>query len=319
MSARAAQSEAVHWPQRRAIKMWEGEVSTLAWDQASARAPSIHFAHANGFNAQTYRALLDPLAAEMRVYASDLRGHGQTTLAANPKGMRSWQIYCDDLLRLLQELDGRPKLLAGHSMGATVSLMAALMKPSWVTGLVLVEPVILPRPFLRWMRFVRAFGLTDWAFPMVSKAKRRRGIWPSREAMFQAYRTKGAFRLWPEEVVRDYIAGGSLDYIDDRQARLACTPGWEAANYRAVPPDVIKELDMLQCPMTLIVGGRRSTCPEPVIEQLLAARPDIRVVSMPGASHFLPMECPALVRAEIRAAVSNQRSAEEIGRLIADR
>ena len=73
--------------------------------------------------------------------------------------------------------------------------------------------------------------------------------------------------------VMQYIAGGSLDYIDDRQARLACTPGWEAANYRAVPPDVIKELDMLQCPMTLIVGGRRSTCPEPVIEHCLPRDP----------------------------------------------
>jgi pimeloyl-ACP methyl ester carboxylesterase len=304
MSARAAQREAAQWPARRAIKMWEGEVSTLAWEQAGAKAASVHFAHANGFNAQTYRSLLDPLADEMRVYASDLRGHGQTTLAANPKGMRSWRIYRDDMLRLVQELDGKPQILAGHSMGATVSLIAALTRPNWVTGLVLVEPVILPQRFLRWMRLVRALGLVDWAFPMVAQAKRRRGIWPTREAMFQAYRGKGAFRSWPEEIVRDYVAGGSLDYIDDRQVRLACTPGWEAANYRAVPPDVWPEIGKLQCPMTLIVGGRRSTCPEPVIEELVAARPDIRVVSVPGASHFLPMECPSVVRSEIRGMAS---------------
>jgi pimeloyl-ACP methyl ester carboxylesterase len=301
MSALAAQRNAVHWPERRAIKVWEGEVSTLAWERAGPRAASVHFAHANGFNAQTYRSLLDALSDELRVYASDLRGHGQTTLAANPKGMRSWRIYRDDILRLVQELDGKPKILAGHSMGATASLMAALAKPAWVTGLVLVEPVILPVRFLRWMRVVRTLGLIDWAFPMVSQAKRRRGIWPTRESMFQAYRGKGAFRNWPEDVVRDYVAGGSLDYIDDRQVRLACTPGWEAANYRVVPPNVLAEIGKLQCPMTLIVGGRRSTCPEPVIEQLIAARPDIRVVSVPGASHFLPMECPSIVRSEIRA------------------
>jgi pimeloyl-ACP methyl ester carboxylesterase len=301
MSARAAQREALAWPERRAVKMWEGEVSTLAWERAGPKATSVHFAHANGFNAQTYRSLLDPLSDALRLYASDLRGHGQTTLAANPKGMRSWRIYRDDTLRLLQELDGRPKILAGHSMGATVSLMAALAKPAWATGLVLVEPVILPQRYLRWMRAVRALGLIDWAFPQVAHAKRRRGIWPTREAMFEAYRDKGAFRAWPEDVVRDYVAGGSLDYIDDRQVRLACTPGWEAANYRAVPPDVWGDLDKLHCPMTLIVGAKRSTCPEPVVESLIEARPDIRVVRVDEASHFLPMEFPDVVRREIRA------------------
>ena len=50
--------------------MWDGEVSVLAWEQADARVPSLHFAHANGFNAQTYRTMLQPLAQEMRLYAS---------------------------------------------------------------------------------------------------------------------------------------------------------------------------------------------------------------------------------------------------------
>ena len=33
-----------------------------------------------------------------------------------------------------------PVAMAGHSLGATASLMAALDQPSWVSGLVLVEP-----------------------------------------------------------------------------------------------------------------------------------------------------------------------------------
>jgi pimeloyl-ACP methyl ester carboxylesterase len=301
MTAAAVQRVAAHWPERRTIKMWDGEVSTLAWEQASPKAASLHFAHANGFNALTYRSLLDGLANDVRLYASDLRGHGQTTLAANPKGMASWRIYRDDILRLLQELDGRPKILAGHSMGATASLMAAVVKPGWVTGLVLVEPVIMPPSYLRWMAIMRTLGLIDRMFPMVAQAKRRRGIWPSRDAMFAAYRGKGAFRTWPEDVVRDYIDGGSLEYLDDKQVRLACTPGWEAANYRAGSPNIWRDLDKVRCPVTLIVGSKRSTCPEQVIEMMLAQRPDIRVVRVPGASHFLPMEFPDIVRREMRA------------------
>jgi pimeloyl-ACP methyl ester carboxylesterase len=301
MTAAAAVHLAQQLPERRSIKMWDGEVACLAWEAAAARAPAVHFAHANGFNALTYRTLLDPLAPEMRLYASDLRGHGQTTLAANPKGMRSWLIYRDDIVRTLNELDGRPKLLAGHSLGATASLMVALAKPNWVTGLVLVEPVIMPPNYIRWMRVMRALGLAERASPLVAQARKRRGIWPSREAMFEAYRGRGAFRTWPEDIVRDYITGGTVDFVDDKQIRLACTPGWEAANYLSNTVDIWRELDGLRCPLTLIVGDKRSTCPDPVIELLIARRPEIRVVKVPGASHFLPMEYPEIVRREVRA------------------
>lgn len=300
MTAAAAVHMAQQLPERRSIKMWDGDVSCLQWEAADARAPAVHFAHANGFNALTYRTLLDPLAVDMRLYASDLRGHGQTTLAANPKGMHSWFIYRDDIVRTLNELDGRPKLLVGHSMGATASLMVALAKPNWVTGLVLVEPVIMPPQYIRWMRFMRAVGLAGRASPLATQARKRRGIWPSREAMFEAYRGRGAFRTWPEQVVLDYITGGTVDFVDDKQIRLACTPGWEAANYQSNAVDIWRELDALRCPLTLIVGDKRSTCPDPVIELLISRRPEIRVVKVPGASHFLPMEAPDVVRREVR-------------------
>ncbi|MCE9521010.1 MAG: alpha/beta hydrolase [Alphaproteobacteria bacterium] len=289
------------WPERRAIKMWDGEVSYLAWENAPPKAPSLHFAHANGFNALTYRFLLDGLSAAFRIYASDLRGHGQTTLAANPKGMRTWMIYRDDILKVLQDLDGRPKVLVGHSMGATASLMAAAAKPNWVTGLILVEPVIMPPRYLRWKAMMSALGLIERVSPMIAQAKRRRSIFASRDDMFEAYRGRGAFRTWPEEVVRDYIEGGSVEYLDDKQVRLACTPGWEAANYRAATPNIWPELEKVRCPVTLIVGEKRSTCPEPVVAMLHERMPGLRIVRVPEASHFLPMEFPAIVQREIRA------------------
>jgi pimeloyl-ACP methyl ester carboxylesterase len=301
MSGAAEAVPLVRGPQRRSMQMWDGDVSYLSWEDASSKAPILHFAHANGFNALTYRLMLSQLASGFRIYASDLRGHGLTTLAANPKGMASWLIYRDDILRWMEALDGRPKLLAGHSMGATASLMAALAKPRMVSGLVLVEPVIMPPRYLRWLRLMRRFGLLDQAFPRVAQAQRRRSIWPSRQAMFEAYRGRGAFASWPEQIVRDYIDGGTVDFLDGRQVRLACTPGWEGANYRAGAPNFWKQIEQLACPVTVIVGANRSTCPEPVIEMLTKARPGLRVVRVPEASHFLPMEYPEIVLAEIRA------------------
>lgn len=283
-------------PVRKPLRMWDGDISVLTWEGAGSKAPAMHFAHANGFNALTYRTIFDELSLFMRVYASDLRGHGQSTLAANPKGMRSWQIYADDILRVVQEVDGKPKVLAGHSLGATASLMAAIENPSWVTGLVLIDPVLPPPAELRRLSLLRATGL----FKTSARARTKRGIWPSREAMFENYRGRGAFKLWPEEVVRDYVAGGSLDYIDYRQVRLACTPGWEAANYRAGPPNVWKGLASVKVPVTLIVAEKRSTCPEESVALFQKKLPNARVVRVPGASHFLPMEQPDVIRLEMR-------------------
>lgn len=283
-------------PIRKPLRMWDGDVSVLSWESAGARAPAVHFAHANGFNALTYRTLFDELSLFMRIYASDLRGHGQSTLAANPKGMRSWQIYCDDILRTIQEIDGKPKILAGHSLGATASLMAAIANPGWVSGLVLIEPVLLPPSELRRQSLLRAAGVMK----VPARARSKRGIWPTRDAMFQSYRSRGAFKNWPEEVVRDFIVGGSLDYIDYRQVRLACTPGWEVANYEAGPPNVWKGLASLKIPMTVIVGETRSTCPDESIALLQKKQPAARIVRVPGSSHFLPMEQPDVVRLELR-------------------
>jgi pimeloyl-ACP methyl ester carboxylesterase len=283
-------------PVRKPFRMWDGDVSVLTWEGAGLKAPAVHFAHGNGFNALTYRTLFDELSLFMRIYASDLRGHGQSTLAANPRGMRSWQIYSDDIIRTIQEIDGRPKILAGHSLGATASLMAALDQPSWVSGLVLIEPVLLPPSQLRRMALLRAAGLLQTS----PRTRAKRGIFPSRDAMFEAYRARGAFKRWPEEVVRDYVTGGSLDYIDYRQVRLACTPGWEDANYRAGPPNVWSRISSLRVPLTVILAEQRSTCPEESVELLKRRMPDARIVRVPGASHFLPIEQPDVVRLELR-------------------
>ena len=293
-AAHAFQQEHQGMPVRQSVRMWDGDVSVLCWERAGSAAPAMHFAHANGFNALAYRMMLDGLGVHLRVQASDLRGHGQTTLAANPRGLKSWQVHGDDIIRLVKESEGRPRLLAGHSIGATASLMAALEHPQWVTGLLLVEPVLLSPAELRRVAIRKFLGLHK----PPSLTRRKRGIFASREAMFQLYRDRGAFRLWPEQVVRDFVAGGSLDYLDFRQVRLACTPGWEEANYAAGPPDIWSRLETLRVPLTVLLAERRSTCSDEAAALLEQRLPDARIIRVAGTTHFLPFERPDSVVTE---------------------
>ncbi len=110
-------------PRRLSLSLGNGEISYLEWKLAEG-LPPLHFAHANGFNGLTYRALLAPLAPYFHIRAWDARGHGMTTLPADSAAHKDWYIYRDDLIAFTErfaEDAGRPVLLAGHSMGGTAS------------------------------------------------------------------------------------------------------------------------------------------------------------------------------------------------------
>ena len=76
-------------PRKRVLSAPGGEIAALEFGPPD-RPIDVIFVHANGFNAQTYRVLLSPLAAGLRVLAilaagvacDGLFGAGTATLAA---------------------------------------------------------------------------------------------------------------------------------------------------------------------------------------------------------------------------------------------
>jgi pimeloyl-ACP methyl ester carboxylesterase len=226
--------------------------------------------------------------------ACDQRGHGFSTLPATPGTAKGWTIYRDDLVRLLDRLDSGSWILAGHSMGGTVSLMAAALRSERVQGLVLLEPVMIPR--LAWLH--QAWWRLSRINPgpnLADRAEQRRDTFPSFDAALAAYTGRGAFKTWPTEMLADYLKGGLV--TDPAGVRLACSPRWEAETFRATPFGKSELARRVKCPIVLLHGTIASTCAES--EAAIFARAGARVVKIEGASHFLPMEYPDRVRAEI--------------------
>jgi pimeloyl-ACP methyl ester carboxylesterase len=250
------------------------------------------FLHANGFNAGTYRGVLGPLSARFRLLAVDQRGHGLTNLPAVPGGRTDWLDLRDDLLALLEAEDLTNVVLSGHSMGGTASLLAAASSPR-VRSLVLFDPVILPEP------------IPDGAAesPMVKGALRRRARFAGRDEALAAYRGRGAFRTWPEDTLRDYLETGLTD-DPEGGLTLACAPVWEAANYAAQGHDSRAALAACAAPIRIFTAEFGSTfrlAPGPDLEALA---PRVRVETVAGTTHFLPMERPDIVREALTAAMA---------------
>jgi pimeloyl-ACP methyl ester carboxylesterase len=283
---------------RKNLTLPDGDVSIL---EGEAGGPLLHFAHATGFNAETYRALLMPLQGRFRVTACDQRGHGFTTLPATPGPQADWGNFGADLARILDTLDpAAPAVLAGHSMGAITSLMVAAAHPERVRGLVLVEPVLVPRFSRLIMRAMRLIGRgPPKGANLAEMAAKRRAIFPSFEMALSSYRGRGAFKTWPEATVADYLRGGLVSTGNGTEMRLACDPFWESAVFQHAPPGVARLAARVRCPLTLVYAETSNTTRADEVRQIARLKRDARIVQVPGTTHFLPMERPDVVQDEI--------------------
>lgn len=260
----------------------EGQMRVLDFGDPK-RPVDIVFVHANGFNALTYRTLLAPLSGSLRIWAPDLRGHGATTLPTEAVGRRDWHDHRDDLVALLDALDGPPVVLAGHSMGGTSALLAAAERPERIASLVLFDPVI----WSRWAVAAFQLPLLDRIasrIPLVKAALRRRALFESREQAMAAYLGRGAFRGWPEMMLADYLADGLIETPDG--FTLACDPAWEASNYAAQSHDPWRALKRLDRPVRVLRAGAGSTCH---LTESPRGLPHVTVDTVPGGTHFFPM------------------------------
>ena len=259
-----------------------GEMNVLDFGDVK-RPVDLIFVHANGFNAMTYRSLLAPLSGTLRIWAPDLRGHGRTTLPADPNGRRGWTDHRDDLVALLDALDGPPAVLAGHSMGGTSALLAAAERPERVSQLVLLDPVI----WRQWMVTAFHLPLLDRLasrIPLVKSARRRRAVFDSREQAMAAYVGRGAFRGWPEIMLADYLADGLIE--TEAGLALACPPEWEASNYASQSHDPWRAMKRLDRPVRILKAEAGSTCHVPEQPRGLA---QVGVETVHGGTHFFPM------------------------------
>lgn len=270
---------------RNILEIEDGGISYLCGENKPGR-PNFHLLHATGFNANTYRQILQPLSAYLNVYACDLRGHGLGTTQANPAELKSWDVYREDFYRFLDAIN-EPMYLMGHSVGSVVSIAGAVKRPELIKGLILTEPLLYPNGFDQ---------KNVETNPLARGARRRRAEFPSRQAMVDNYVGKGAFKTWERSWIEDYVSGGSLDKTDGSVV-LSCNPEWEAVSFQVAELTPWTDVEKLQCPTTIVYanGGAFSTCYKEGVDKYLTIHPNTKVMTNQEASHFLPMENPALV------------------------
>ena len=250
--------------------------------------PGIYFSHANGFNGLTYKTLLNKISPNQKIISYDLRGHGKSTVPAEPEKLKSWQRYRDDLITILEK-NNEPSTLIGHSLGGTTSLLVAFKRPDLVSKIILIDPVLLSLTYWLGTKVVQSVGLIEKVHPMVKGALVRKKTWVSKEEAFQYFSGKKLFRKVIPEAINDYIDGG-MKKINENLYELNCSPKWEAATFKLTSGGNWFNLKKSNVPTKIILTPNSVVCSEKSQKKLKKSIAKIEFVTLENTTHMLPLE-----------------------------
>ncbi|MEW6083288.1 MAG: alpha/beta hydrolase [Chloroflexota bacterium] len=249
----------------------------------------LHFLHANGYPPECYRTLLKLLNNEYRVFGTHLRPLWE---GSEPEHLQSWHPLSDDLLRFLDEHGTKPVIGVGHSIGAIVTLRAALQESGKFKALILIDPVLFtPARLILWKIF-KSIGLGERVHPLIAGAKKRRRNFDDLESVFSRYRRRSVFRYFSDENLKIYIEG--ITRKTENGYDLVFSPEWEAQIYRTGLQDfdIWRDLPKLNVPTLFIRGAETDTFLAGAARLVRRKQPNVRVETVPRSTHLLPLEYP---------------------------
>lgn len=250
----------------------------------------LHFLHANGYPPDCYKPFFEIAKDHYHIFGMLLRPLWKD---ARPEDIHDWHIFSNDLLRFLLETSSAPVIGVGHSIGAIVTLRAALREPRKFQALVLFDPVLFgPGRLVAW-NLVRALGLGNILHPKITGALKRRRTFDNLDLVFRGYRSRDVFKYMSDENLRSYIEGITKPKADGGY-ELAYSPEWETRVYLTGlrDSDIWRGLKDLQVPTLIIRGADTDTFLENAATLVKRKQPKIQIETLEKSTHILPLEKP---------------------------
>jgi non-heme chloroperoxidase len=294
VDARWAATEAVIRPEDRLLPV--GESRTVVTDDGAELAvtvagsgPTVVLAHGwtNG------REVWAPVAHRLlrgghQVVLYDQRGHGSSTTGDD--GFTIPRLG-GDLRAVLDTVDTRDAVLAGHSMGGMTIKSLVSHHPATVDGRVAAVVLVA----------TAASGLSRGRGDAVAS---RQVASPAVERLMRSRIGHALVRRSVGRTVR------RDDLVLTRDLFVGCAPevrsGWLTAMQTM---DLREGIRQLRLPTTVLVGDQDRLTPPTRAAELADAIPTARLQTFEGAGHMLPLELPDDVADAIAAAAAEARVA----------
>ena len=269
-------------------------------------APVLVFLHGFPEAAFVWDALLEHFGSRYRCVAPNLRGYERSSSPADVAAYRVKHLV-GDIAALIESLGGRVDALVAHDWGGALAWGLAATRPELLKRLVIVNSPH-PATFLR--------ELQTSASQQAASAYMNFLCRPDAEALLAA---NDFSRLWPfftgmGAADPGHVGGGWLtDAVRDRYRAVWSAGLTGGCNYYRASPlrpplsadDAVMKLVLdpatvtSRVPTLVIWAEGDIALPPTLLDGLDAFVPDLRVVRVPGATHWIVHERPALVIAEI--------------------
>lgn len=269
-----------------------------------AGAPLLVFLHGFPEAAFVWDEVMTGLAGAFRCVAPNLRGYEQSSAPSDPAAYRARHLV-EDLAALLQHLGAPVTALVAHDWGGAVAWNLAVQQPALMQRLVILNS---PHPgtFLRELQSNPAqqaasaymnFLCRPDAEALLAQDDFAR-LWPFFTTMGRA----GQGAAWLTDAVREQYRAvwrqgltGPLNYYRASPLRPP-TPGDAAA----AKVQLTAEQVTVTLPTLVIWGEDDMALPPSLLDGLEAYVPKLLLRRVPGATHWIVHEQPALVIDELK-------------------
>jgi pimeloyl-ACP methyl ester carboxylesterase len=260
--------------------------------------PAVVLLHGQPGSAGDWNHVVPHLSRDFTLVVPDRLGYGRTG-----GGAGGFSANAEAVAALLDRLEIRRALLAGHSWGGGAALAFAEAYPERVTGLALISSV---GPGER-------FGLDDrlLAAPVLGEALAALTIGVAGRLLASS---------WVQGLARRRLSGRAREAVGVLTSLTGAHTG--AAVWRSFVVEqraLLYETDGLGAtiqrvavPTTIVHGSADHVVPVGLAEQLAAAIPGAHLVVVAGANHLVPHRYPSVVAGAVRQVASR---AEVSGRL----
>lgn len=240
--------------------------------------PGVVCVHSNSSTSGQWRPLMETLAPKFHVLAADSYGAGKSPAWPNDR-----TVWLRDEVELLEPVFARagdPFALVGHSYGAAVALVAAMMHPRRVRALALYEPTL--------------FSLVDAESPPPNDADGIRDTVANGVVALEAGDPAGAAKWF----IDFWMGKGSWDRTPEpRKLALAASVvnirGWAHALFGEPTP--LQAFSGLNVPVLYMVGKSSPLSSRAVARLLTKALPRVEVLELDGVGHMGPITHPEKV------------------------
>ncbi|MEV6299198.1 alpha/beta hydrolase [Actinoplanes sp. NPDC051861] len=282
------------WPARR-VRVGGSMLHVRDTPALSPTAEPAVYVHGLGGSSQNFTDLAGLLADRLDGQALDLPGFGYS----DPSPRYSIPAFAATVIDYLEHAGRGPVHLIGNSLGGSISVRVAALRPDLVKTLTLISPAMPfldPRrtaqgPVLPLLALPGAERLVAWALTRVTAEQMAEQVLAACFGDTTKVHPQRRAEAMEEIQLRYTVAHYPRAY-------LGTLRGLVGSFLRAYLPGVNSQWRLaarVEAP-TLVVGGLNDKLVDPRVPiQVARAIPDSRLLILPGVGHVAQMEVPRLV------------------------